>query len=87
MTGDRIVYPSHSIRAIVEDVVSREDSQRPPALSDVNVNIDNWEMVTREEIRKVMDEGGVLRRRPRYSLTCRDVERVRNVKSFVGGRR
>ena len=87
MGRDRIVYPSHSIRAIAEDVVSRDDNQKPPTLSDINVSIDNWEMVTGEECRKVMNEGGVLKRGPRYSLTCRDVERVRRVKSFLAGRR
>ena len=71
----------------MEDFVSREDRQRPPTLSDINVSIDNWEMVTGEEFRKVMDEGGVLKRGPRYSLTCRDVESVRKVKSFVAGGR
>lgn len=82
-----MVYPSHSIRAIVEDVVSRDDSQRPPTLSDINVSIDNWGTVAGEEFRKVMDEGGVLKRGPRYSLTCRDVERVAKVKSFMAGRK
>ena len=82
-----MVYPSHSIRAIVEDVVSRDDSQRPPTLSDINVSIDNWGTVAGEEFRKVMDEGGVLKRGPRYSLTCRDVERVAKVKSFMTGRK
>jgi hypothetical protein len=71
----------------MEDGVSREDSQGPPTLSDINVRIDNWEMVTGEEFRKVMDEGGVLKRGPRHSLTCRDVERVTRVKSFGVGRR
>ena len=40
-------------------------------------------MLTGPEVRKVMKEGGVLKRGIRYSLTCRDVERVSGVKSFI----
>jgi len=70
---------------ISEDRVSAGNHSSPPTLTDLGVPVANWEMVTGEDVKKVMREGGVLKRSTRYSLTCRDVERVSNAstKSFM----
>lgn len=47
------------------------------------MEIANWQLLTGEEVKAVMNEGGVLQRGVRYSLTCRDVERVSSARSFV----
>ncbi|KAF8064327.1 hypothetical protein FPV67DRAFT_1504516 [Lyophyllum atratum] len=73
----------HGIREISEDRISRSDITKPPTVTDLNVHIANWEMLSGKEAKKVMQEGGVLQRGVRYSLTCRDVERVSSAKSFV----
>ncbi|RDB17733.1 Alpha-ketoglutarate-dependent dioxygenase alkB 6 [Hypsizygus marmoreus] len=73
----------HGIRGITEDRISRDDSSNAPILTDMGVEIANWDMLSGEEVKRVMQEGGVLKRDVRYSLTCRDVERVASVKSFT----
>lgn len=71
------------IQEISEDRVSAESSTSPPIITDLGVKVANWQMLTGEEVRRVMEQGGILKRGVRYSLTCRDVERVSNVKSLI----
>jgi len=73
----------HGIRETFEDRISRSNKNMPPTLTDFDVHIANWEMLSGQEAKKVMQEGGVLQRGVRYSLTCRDVERVSSAKQFM----
>jgi alkylated DNA repair protein alkB homolog 6 len=73
----------YSIQENLEDRVSAGNCTSPPIITDLGVKIANWQMLTGNEVRRVMEQGGVLKRDVRYSLTCRDVERVSNVKSFI----
>lgn len=73
----------HGIQEISEDCVSASNCTSPPMITDLGVKVANWKMLTGEEVRRVMEHGGVLKRGIRYSLTCRDVERVSCVKSLI----
>jgi len=73
----------HGIQEISEDCVSADSSASPPVITDLGVKVANWQMLTGEEARRVMEHGGVLKRGIRYSLTYRDVGRVSNVKSLI----
>lgn len=52
-------------------------------LADLGVPIANWDRVTGADAIRVMSEGGVLKRALRFSLTCRDVEKVAQLKAFM----
>jgi alkylated DNA repair protein alkB homolog 6 len=75
------------IGAAVGDVDSQEsekvaglDSEIGPlSTSQKRYNVDNWEAVEEEGMKKVVREGGMLQRSTRVSLTCRDVEKTRKV--------
>jgi alkylated DNA repair protein alkB family protein 6 len=68
---------------MTEDGVSPRSPSEPPTLANLGVKIANWQLLSGEEVKNVMEEGGILQRGVRYSLTCRDVERVSSAKSFV----
>lgn len=44
--------------------------------------IDNWDILGDEDTKRIIANGGVLKRGTRYSLTCRDVERISSSRSF-----
>ncbi|KAJ7271121.1 hypothetical protein C8J57DRAFT_298247 [Mycena rebaudengoi] len=73
----------HGISEITEDSIVAGDAGTPPTLADLGVPIANWDKVTGEEAIRVMSKGGVLKRATRYSLTCRDVEKVAQLKAFM----
>lgn len=66
-----------------EDVILADGGQQAPVLARRDVSIDNWDMVKDHQMKEAMGVGGVLRRTPRYSLTCRDVKRVAKGKAFA----
>jgi alkylated DNA repair protein alkB family protein 6 len=73
----------HGIDEVDEDgIVPSEGGNGPPQLVQHGVPIANWDRLTGEETRRVVRDGGVLKRGIRYSLTCRDIEKVTNVKAF-----
>ncbi|KAF9052194.1 hypothetical protein BDZ89DRAFT_976698 [Hymenopellis radicata] len=66
----------HGIEEIdVDRVVVRSDSV--PYFLDTGTPVQNWEALTCAHIREVVRDGGELPRATRYSLTCRDVAKVR----------
>jgi alkylated DNA repair protein alkB family protein 6 len=69
----------HGIREIDIDAFTHENTVSTPLLSDLGTPIDNWHMVAHQHARDALLAGGVLEREIRYSLTCRDVERVASV--------
>ncbi|KAJ7459498.1 hypothetical protein B0H11DRAFT_1872896 [Mycena galericulata] len=73
----------HAIREIEEDPITAGNAAAPPMLADLGVPIANWDRVTGADAIRVMSEGGVLKRGTRYSLTCRDVEKVAQLKGFM----
>ncbi|KAJ7153465.1 hypothetical protein C8R43DRAFT_1002063 [Mycena crocata] len=73
----------HAIREIEEDIITAGSAATPPILADLGVPIANWDRVTGPDMLQVMSEGGVMRRSTRYSLTCRDVEKVVLLKAFM----
>ncbi|KAJ7092449.1 hypothetical protein B0H15DRAFT_833961 [Mycena belliarum] len=73
----------HAIREIEEDVVTAGNAPAPPMLTDLGVPVANWDKVTGADTVRVMSEGGALKRATRYSLTCRDVEKVSQLKAFI----
>jgi len=73
----------YSIEEISEDYVSAGDRLSPPTITNLGVKVANWEMLTGEEVRRVMEQGGVMKRGIRYSLTCRDVVSLSGMKSFI----
>ena len=79
----RVYLTCLSIQEISEDSISPGDHLNPPTLTDLGVKVANWELVTGEDVKNVMKNGGVLKRSNRYSLTFRDVERVSSAKSFM----
>ncbi|KAF9450522.1 hypothetical protein P691DRAFT_725890 [Macrolepiota fuliginosa MF-IS2] len=46
------------------------------------VFIGNWDLLGDEDTKRITMSGGILQRGTRYSLTCRDVERVLPARSF-----
>ncbi|KAJ7270626.1 hypothetical protein B0H12DRAFT_1093148 [Mycena haematopus] len=83
--SEKALYSSHlhAIREIEEDTITAGNATTPPMLTDLGVPIANWDRVTGADAISVMSEGGVLKRATRYSLTCRDVERVAQLKTFM----
>jgi len=80
-----LMYTSrlHGIEEISEDCFSAGARSDPPTVTHLGVPVANWQMVRREEVRRVVEQGGTLKRDLRYSLTCRDVERISSVKSLI----
>ena len=71
----------HGIDEVAEDVL-------PAPGKFANTTIANTDLVHGEEYRGVLANGGTLKRDVRYSLTCRDVERVIRLNTRLGiGRR
>jgi alkylated DNA repair protein alkB homolog 6 len=66
----------HGIRELEEDQFIPSIEGKPPLLADLGVPIVNWKLITAENVKEVLERGGVLRRGVRYSMTCRDVEKV-----------
>jgi alkylated DNA repair protein alkB homolog 6 len=66
----------------MEDTFVRDDKGGPPTLAGLKETVANWSMVSGQDAKGVLAEGGVLRRGVRYSLTCRDVEKVTSVLSM-----
>ncbi|KAJ7203583.1 hypothetical protein GGX14DRAFT_523426 [Mycena pura] len=73
----------HAIREVEEDIITAGNATTPPLLSDLGVPIVNWDRVTLPAAVKIMSEGGALKRAARYSLTCRDVKKVLQLKLFT----
>ncbi|KAJ6625973.1 hypothetical protein B0H10DRAFT_1870821 [Mycena sp. CBHHK59/15] len=83
--SERSLYTTHlhAIRAVEEDSITAGNAENPPMLTDLGVPIANWDKVTGDETIRLMSEGGTLKRSARYSLTCRDVEKVAQLKVFM----
>ncbi|KAF9463506.1 hypothetical protein BDZ94DRAFT_1218177 [Collybia nuda] len=73
----------HGIQGLSEDQISPEGPTAPPSFTKLGAEIANWQLLTGKEVKGVIEQGGVLQRGVRYSLTCRDVGRVSSAKSFV----
>lgn len=71
------------IREVEEDTITARNAETPPVLTELRVPIANWDRVTGADTIRVMSEGGVLKRATRFSLTCRDVEKVAQLKTFM----
>jgi len=72
----------HGIQEVEEDHIVGRNNGEPPFLRDLGVPVANFNMLS-EEGKMAFQEGGVLARGTRYSLTCRDVKQVRSAASFV----
>lgn len=59
-----------------DHIPGHQDEEDIPLLAGVGSRVANWKMITGENRRQILDMGGVMKRCTRYSLTCRDVERV-----------
>ncbi|KAJ7827875.1 hypothetical protein B0H14DRAFT_1224843 [Mycena olivaceomarginata] len=83
--SEHALYSSHlhAIREIEEDTITAGNATSPPVLADLGVPIANWDRVTGADAIGVISKGGVLKRATRYSLTCRDVEKVAQLKAFM----
>jgi len=73
----------HGIQELDEDIIIPAGDDHMPLVGGLNVSIANWHMLTGENERNIMQHGGTLRRGTRYSLTCRDVERVASGITFL----
>jgi len=75
----------HGIQELHEDIIaptSVGDGQIPLVVG-LDVPIANWHMLTGEKEKRIMQDGDTLRRGTRYSLTCRDVEKVAGGTTFL----
>ncbi|KAF8572665.1 hypothetical protein K439DRAFT_1643458 [Ramaria rubella] len=70
----------HAIEPLERDVLLPAQIERTPRDQDLGhsggITIANWKMLRGEEESRVAREGGVIARKTRVSLTCRDVGRV-----------
>lgn len=80
---DRRKLSMYSIRETRQDLVTPGQLGLPPILTDLGVEIANWEMLAGKEVKRAVKEGGALERGVRFSLTCRDVKRVSSTGSFL----
>ena len=69
----------NSIQDVEEDMISSEGPEEilPERIP---VRIANLELLQDEGIKSTIERGDILRRSVRYSLTCRDVGRVANLR-------
>jgi len=73
----------HGIQELEEDIIIPAGDGKMPLVGGLDIPIANWDMLTGEKERSIMQDGGALRRGTRYSLTCRDIERVASGKTFL----
>ncbi|KAK0200739.1 hypothetical protein DFS33DRAFT_1072244 [Desarmillaria ectypa] len=73
----------HGIEGIETDTIRAADATEGSKFTNTNTPIQNFHLLTSEKAVRAVSEGGTLKRDVRYSLTCRDVEKVRNG-SFLG---
>ncbi|KAF5381530.1 hypothetical protein D9757_008146 [Collybiopsis confluens] len=82
MAGCLSLHPNHSpqlrsIREVEGDtIIAGGNDSHPPKLADLNVEIANWRLLAGAQVKEAVIKGGTLQRGVRYSLTCRDVEKV-----------
>jgi len=69
----------NSIQGVQEDVISSEGPEETSP-EYIPVRIANLELLQDEGIKSTIERGEILRRSVRYSLTCRDVGRVANLR-------
>lgn len=68
----------HGIEDIETDTIRAADATQGSKFTDTNTPIQNFHLLTSEKAVRAVSEGGTMKRDVRYSLTCRDVEKVRN---------
>lgn len=73
----------HGIQEVEEDNIVTSGDGQVPLVGGLGTPIANWGMLLNETKSSVMRSGGVLTRGTRYSLTCRDVEKVASGTSFL----
>lgn len=73
----------HGIQETAEDILVSSTVSQVPLVAGLGVPIANWDLIATDSYRKIGAEDIVLRRGIRYSLTCRDVERVAGGKTFL----
>lgn len=66
----------HGIQELEEDVLVLTENNQEPLVAGLGTPIANRHMLAGMTERTVAQSGGVIKRGTRYSLTCRDVERV-----------
>ncbi|KAF4588768.1 hypothetical protein EYR40_010322 [Pleurotus pulmonarius] len=76
----------HGINDLDIDEIRPKGDLSPPTVSPFDSPIANWTRLTNPEIKRAVELGGSLKRRTRYSLTCRDVERVVAASSLISKR-
>ncbi|KAI4525137.1 hypothetical protein K525DRAFT_290957 [Schizophyllum commune Loenen D] len=84
-TGTLYKTHLHGIRDITEDLFAPAKSDSKPRLHDLDVQLDNWELLADDDLKKAISEGKTIPRTTRYSLTCRDVARVASAGKLLGG--
>lgn len=72
----------HGIQDLEEDILEPADDGGP-RVAGLNVPIANWGMLAGSNEILAASTGGTLKRDTRYSLTCRDVEKVASGMAFV----
>ncbi|KAJ3973598.1 hypothetical protein EV361DRAFT_898989 [Lentinula raphanica] len=77
------MYTSH-LHGIENESTDRftagSDDINPPKFAALNVAVANWKLLSGKDIKEAVINGGYLERGTRYSLTCRDVEKMANSK-------
>ncbi|KAJ3756647.1 hypothetical protein EV360DRAFT_47618 [Lentinula raphanica] len=78
-----LMYTSH-LHGIENESTDRftagSDDINPPKFAALNVAVANWKLLSGKNIKEAVINGGYLERSTRYSLTCRDVEKMANSK-------
>ncbi|EKM75382.1 hypothetical protein AGABI1DRAFT_79964 [Agaricus bisporus var. burnettii JB137-S8] len=88
-SGEMYTCYLHGIDPVEEDRLLPSNASQPseddPEDSESTITwttIDNWSLLGDEHTKHLVTSGSILKRGTRYSLTCRDVERVCSAKSF-----
>ncbi|KAF9074374.1 hypothetical protein BDP27DRAFT_1258892 [Rhodocollybia butyracea] len=77
-SGSMYTSHLHGIQEQKVDHITAGDGETgcPPKFTDLDVVVANWRLLTGTQVKSAMFKGGALERGVRYSLTCRDVEKV-----------
>ncbi|KAK7447105.1 hypothetical protein VKT23_014318 [Stygiomarasmius scandens] len=82
-TGEYYETRLHGIQETKEDNFIATDGMIAPRLAGLDVEIANWKLLGSNEVKDDVLNGGTLERSVRYSLTCRDVENVANLRTLL----
>lgn len=63
---------------MVDHITAGADEMHSPKFTNLDADVANWKLLAGKQATEAVIKGGIIERDVRYSLTCRDVEKVAN---------